>query len=406
MYESTPVVVGWNTSVSIGVSNGPNNPPTMHDDNYSGSATFSSWRSGGSVPDFRRKIAEIRDATSSFEGNKVKVKQTGFNFRVEWNTAPAGYHSIEAASGLFEMKGLPDRTIHSTTDADNQAKMRVLSAASKRRAAFQGGVFLAELRQTIRGIRQPLRSLREGLDAYHKRAKKLSRKGSRAGFQSALSGTWLEFQFGFLQNARDIENGLAALKLMSKDRSLYFKANGTSSSTSLVGKLYGAQTYNVSSGHLYQTRRTESVIVIYRGAYKAKLPYGWDLDSWGVNTQDFIPAVWEAIPYSFVVDYFTNIGKILEAYSGILCDIAWVAKTIRTEVSYHQYGTGFYVANPGIQASLVDTGSPGSIEIALTAVQRFSSSVNGLIPQFTLKVPDAGSLSWLNLAALIRLKTL
>lgn len=45
----------------------------------------------------------------------------------------------------------------------------------------------------------------------------------------------------------------------------------------------------------------------------------------GLTIQEFVPTVWELIPYSFVVDYFTNIGDVVNyAYSA---NLNWVYKS-------------------------------------------------------------------------------
>lgn len=40
------------------------------------------------------------------------------------------------------------------------------------------------------------------------------------------------------------------------------------------------------------------------------------LQDFGVSPADIFGAAWELIPYSFIVDYFVNIGDLLEAFKG------------------------------------------------------------------------------------------
>jgi hypothetical protein len=48
----------------------------------------------------------------------------------------------------------------------------------------------------------------------------------------------------------------------------------------------------------------------------------------------FLPTVWDLIPYSFVVDYFTNIGDYLSGLSLRFSDVSWGCKTVSTESGY------------------------------------------------------------------------
>jgi hypothetical protein len=51
----------------------------------------------------------------------------------------------------------------------------------------------------------------------------------------------------------------------------------------------------------------------------------------GVSWSDVIPAAYELVPYSFVVDYFTNLGDVLEALCFNRSSVAWVSQTDRWE---------------------------------------------------------------------------
>lgn len=382
------------------------NGEVISDVTTSNAAIFSEGRSGSSCSGYRQKIANGENATTAFDGHKAKLKQGKASFSIRW-AAPIGYRSLEAANGTHALVGtFSDPALLSITVADNVAKQKVLNDVMNRRTAFQGGIWLAEIDDTIRGIRHPLKALRDGLTAYHARSKKIAHKTGRAGLQSALTGSWLEFQFGMLQNVRDVESALENLKKMSNPRAMKFKASGKDEIKTFPAPQFTFPTPGMSSYIINKMKKTTTVTVTYRGAYKVKPPSGWDFESWGLSTQDFIPSIWEAIPYSFVVDYFSNIGRILQGYAYLRADIAWIAKTIRKEVFYNQYGVGLYVFPRSYPTTSVSLGSLGSTELTLSSVSRATSSVANLIQSLEFKVPGVGSLKWLNLAALVRLKTL
>jgi hypothetical protein len=43
----------------------------------------------------------------------------------------------------------------------------------------------------------------------------------------------------------------------------------------------------------------------------------------GFSWESFVPTVWELVPYSFILDYFTNIGDVLSAGLLVQSHLAW-----------------------------------------------------------------------------------
>lgn len=400
MYESRSLCFPWrNVYYTKNWGSGPRTG-----DN-SGVICRPAYRQGEKNPKFRQQIAALENATTPFEGLLVSVKSSPASYHMWWDYWN-GYSEEESRTSSHAVSGsLDDPSVVSTLDAENHARRKLIKEIMQRRSAFQGGKFLAEINDTIRGIKQPLRSLREGLTKFHSTAKKLKSKERGTSLQKALAGTWLEFNFGWKPLANDVESGLDNLKRVSQPRAMKFQVSGTSESRYDIGPIFIHQSSPCIAQIHDKMRKTHRVSCTYRGAYKVLPPSGWDTDSWAVSTEDFLPSVWEAIPYSFAIDYFSNIGTIIEAYSYIPGSISWVAKTLRREVIYHQYGVDIIVGGSFQPKSRVIS-SLGYTTLALKRVNRSTVSLNELIPQFTLRVPEAGSMSWLNLAALARLKTL
>lgn len=402
MYESQDRRFPYFTKYVFTVSGNP----TVNTGETSGFVSRPAYRSGTENPKFRQQIAEMRDATTPFEGLDVKVKSVPASWSAIWDYWKF-YRDYESFSGRHIVHGsLDDPSVVSTLEATNLARRKVITEVMRRRSSFQGGKFLAEINDTIRGIKQPLRALREGLTSFHSTAKKLKSKNRGAGLQSALAGTWLEYQFGWKPLASDVEAGLENLKRVSQPRAMKFQSSGVSEKGYEIGPIFSYNSVPLVSRVEDKMRKTHRVFCTFRGAYKVSPPSGWDSKSWALSTEDFLPSVWEAIPYSFAIDYFSNIGTIIEAYSYIPGEIAWVAQTLRREVEYRQYGTRVIANQGGFLAKSINVGSLGYTTLVLKRVNRSSVSLNELIPQLELKVPEAGSLRWLNLAALVRLKTL
>jgi hypothetical protein len=118
----------------------------------------------------------------------------------------------------------------------------------------------------------------------------------------------------------------------------------------------------------------------------------------GVDWRELVLTGWELIPYSFLVDYFTNIGEILEAHSLAVSNFHWKNVTIRrigTAVKSSRY-------KPKVLSeyqSYSDFGvSPCSISAQSKIVSR-APHMGPLIPTLEFSVPWTGK-RWLNMAAL------
>jgi hypothetical protein len=121
----------------------------------------------------------------------------------------------------------------------------------------------------------------------------------------------------------------------------------------------------------------------------------------GYDPASFLPTVWELIPYSFLIDYFTNIGEIIEGWSSLLTRLAWCNRTVRRSyvrtLSSHADLSSIQKFNPSVN-SVSFVPSEGVITKSHVLREKFEGT---RVPDFVLKVPGMGSLKWLNIAALI-----
>lgn len=50
----------------------------------------------------------------------------------------------------------------------------------------------------------------------------------------------------------------------------------------------------------------------------------------GFTPQDWLPAAWEVVPWSWLADYFFNVGEILQAAATSTAGVTWISKTVST----------------------------------------------------------------------------
>jgi hypothetical protein len=161
------------------------------------------------------------------------------------------------------------------------------------------------------------------------------------------------------------------------------------------------------------TVRTETKYTVhFYGAVKVEVsePTSSVIEEFGVGARDFIPAVWEAIPYSFLIDYFTNIGDIIEVVSFPRSDLAWISRTYRN----HSIRSTEQVAiadksDPAFPASnsnKVFAFQPPRVKWDRKYVSRTAYS-GSIVPSLRFEIPGSKNWKkWCNIAALARLRTL
>lgn len=59
----------------------------------------------------------------------------------------------------------------------------------------------------------------------------------------------------------------------------------------------------------------------------------------GFSLRDWVPTLWNCIPYSFVIDYFTNVGDVVEFYSTDLSSVVGISKSVKREQTQHMVWT-------------------------------------------------------------------
>jgi hypothetical protein len=158
--------------------------------------------------------------------------------------------------------------------------------------------------------------------------------------------------------------------------------------------------WRLPSTSAYQTE----ALVKYYGIYHSSGSGPNSPGSFGFSPREFVPTLWELIPYSFLVDYFTNVGDIIAAWSYRTLDMRWVTRTERTSVISSNVGGTPYMdqstsyADQGLYRNELISGSPGASVTRYTTVTRVPN-VGFPAPRLELTVPGLG-LKWVNIVAL------
>lgn len=123
----------------------------------------------------------------------------------------------------------------------------------------------------------------------------------------------------------------------------------------------------------------------------------------GFGPASWLPTAWELVPYSFVVDYFANVGNIITASTLARSNILFIVKIIRTEREAYINNIKTNLPGPGSLGGTswnpwADYWYPGASSNKHIDTSR--ANYNGsLVPSLEFSLPHS-STQWLNLAAL------
>lgn len=353
---------------------------------------------GGPVWDYKRRLSNGSDATTTFSGSQYVVKQS--------SKGRAVYHAENAFGwGHYELTGdlsypeLAQNVFIDSSVTDDKAKAKFVSAIRSAQTSLQGGVVLGEIGETLRAFRSPLKALRSGIDDYLTTLRK-GRRGTLDRKRKFLSETWLEYSYGWAPLLSDAKSAAKALAeyVHGKPEYQYVRGYAEDVITSADGQ------FGLGDGPLafyVGDRSTTKAIVIYRGVIRA--PVGnrslMTRRNLGLDLNNFVPTIWELIPYSFLVDYFSNAGDVLSAWSLWDVDFAWANKTIVT-ISQRERFTKDLIGKTNDPTVLEHSLTPCTSRTERRSVNR--GPIGSLVPSLRFEIPGVSSLKWLNLAALGR----
>lgn len=363
-------------------------------------------RQGGSVPNWKRLISSGNNATSNFIGDistvdykPLSCEGVGISGSTRYEGSFTGFpHGAGDAPYPGNM---------SSTLALNQALQRLVSQIRDTQRSFQGGAFLGELAETIHGIRNPVQGIRKLLDAYHGAVKERTRRIVNEKLRDrAVKDTWLEYQYHWSPLFHDAQDAYATLfrksRFFSKGEFLPVSGSGEDRSQNVQGPVPFSLAFN---SYWYTVTSISEVSVRYKGAVRGRPrnPYLSEISAWGINPMtEFLPTVWELIPYSFLVDYFSNVGQIIDSWSACQADIAWLCSTVRKSNSIISQSVGYGGFDVGTTSRDGKITSPGSVVVTRRLISRGTPAITDLVPTIQFKLPGS-STRWLNIAALQRL---
>jgi hypothetical protein len=371
---------------------------------------------GSKVPDYQGKIATHRDATSYYKvTGKLKVEKEGYFYayllRSREPLPPGG----ETYFSKSEVNILPSTAGYdgSSSKGYELCLGKFLSNAGEAIAPFKGPTFLGELKDTLNMLRNPASGLRDGFSAYLQRARSIAQgvtPGSPAAVIAlkAISDLWLEYVYGWKPLFNDLKSASDALSLWA-NKVQYVKVEASEMRRENPSYGYAnTSTWDIAFRddrifYLVNTKQWRDTTWRIKGEVRLPIqgPAASSFDTFRRYTafewQEFIPTLWELCPYSFVVDYFTNIGDILNSTWALTSEWSWLSASRQSKYFQESSQKLDQRSMKGRAGNFSWTEKSVNGKVSICDYERWRPTLR--LPSLVFQMPNEWQ--WLNLSALI-----
>lgn len=408
---------------------------------YTVAFTLQGTRDGTSQPLWQKVISSGGNASTPLSASmqliKVEPLSAWYN-----QTRYGKAWSHGSANGCIHATGVTGfPTSHpsygSALEKANAVAIRELYSKMRSvRSQFAGGIELGQLRMTVHQMVRPASALRKLVLTHNAKMQRLVKKlakedtvfmmplvhqpkgwiGPRRYLRTAekptllkaLAETHLEAVYGWSPLISDIRDAAVGVARLVKDLTHQrFRVYGVADQTNGTTSDY---TTNLNPWLLRAEINTKvKVTVVYYGAFSDSAMASMAgpalsrlQDMSGFGLRDFVPTVYDLIPWSFVVDYFANIGDVISAACTDTSVVSRLTKVVIVETNSHKvwrvdptYYNGVW--DPKVYKNTVG-GTAGVVDKIYRTVTRSQTGVPWLEPRVDIFGPSTSQ--WLNLAAL------
>lgn len=366
---------------------------------------------GTTNPHWRDQVRYGGNATTPASGTKYLVKEYEYlSWAIKWvddGSRLSGFdYSTQSGYGVppYSFPAIASTPADVVADTNNRAIRKFLDAADQARSSVEAGQDFAEWRETIHGLHRPMDSMRKLTVRTLMDLKKrlIGRRLKRLQFLKAVADSYLEWTFGWAPLAKDIEDAVVGLQTrLQRPQIVSIRASAKG-----IGRVTEVTGFTVQGPNY--ARRFQSQV---RGSYYRRLKGG--IRTGAVNgaigrkqvlqldAAHFASTVWDIIPYSFVADYFVNIGDIIEAMSFRIGNLSWGCDTtlIVNEAIFRDVS---FDANSIIRPHMNIISSRwagGNARLQTRTFTRNPITSQSLVPSFRFNLPIS-SKPWENLGFL------
>lgn len=381
-------------------------PPSYEEEGNHGFTVNERVYFGDSPFDWKTRILTGQDASSEMIGERLYFDQTPAKFSATGLKSTA-LGEVWSYNGYMptSVSGLIYPDVVPLEKAANQAATSVLSSYKQAVASFRGLDFAAEFLETVSLFTNPIKSLfghSVGLARRIGKVKGIAFTYPRK-YAAEISSAYLAFQFAIAPLADDLANAAVEVQTILENSA---KVRGISGHGEDEVQLVAPEVHDafgcggMASYERYVSKRSQ---VRYKGKIALNLnSIGDRMSGLGFSPPDIIPAIWEAVPFSFLVDYFTNVGDVLYRSSTASASpyLRYVTLGVRNTLKVEHSGIRENPLSSDISGGFykVNSASGGASSYHLVTLHRSSGAE---LPPVTLQFHLPAVKQVFNIAALI-----
>jgi hypothetical protein len=367
-----------------------NGSPAYHKVSWTNSIT------GVTNPKFKDQIKKGMDATTGMTAYLRTVRHIDGDLLIETNSGLYARRQGFIMTSADPPTGNYDSL--SSAEAIRDASAAFFRQARNAQRAVQGIVILGELAQTVRMLKGNTSSIMRLFIDWRNR---LSRRRPRSAKErlKRAADAWLEFQFGWRPLVSDAKSILSSY---SKPRVV---TRVISASGSKDWHLIDSDTTTITTGPMkYDEKfwKYSRACCYFKGGISIEVGAVGELQRWGFTPSDFVPSLYELLPWSFLFDYFTDLGATVEGLCFPKQSIRWSCRSVVKEYR-NRYFCGNARKDPTLSSGVKRSmNTPQETEWIRKEVVR--TKQNPDVPWPKVQVPGFGP-KWINLAALYAAKS-
>lgn len=326
-------------------------------------------KSGTRVDGWRKKIADGANASSAYSRSGTflvssepgKVEFTG-SVKVQTSVYPAAYSegyvpTRETMKGFASPMVVPSHLAVSSDKANAAALTETYNKVLAAQRQLNGSAVVAEFAETLYMFGHPFKAI---VDLSHRHFNRLTKERRRLkgtiprqkeDWADIVSSTYLEYAFGLaplINDAKGFAEALARWNFEGSEEILAPKkkavGRGSDKSSSSTTSLFGFDVPSRYLGFIEVKKKTTEAQAQYVVGLSATLQADFQsnerlIQLLGFSPSDWLPGLYEGVPWSWLLDYFTNAGDVLQAACTSTADVKWISKTLKTrteeETSYN-----------------------------------------------------------------------
>lgn len=382
---------------------------------------FSSVRNVNKMANWKTVIANGGNAATNYSVDtysKVDASNESFEMTYFYPGFPTQYTERFYGVARFVQ---PYHLDTENEDIDSRALTKLYAALRSSRSHTNSMISLGELKETLRLLTRPADAMRSHIFRWSRSLQKQRYSNQRRfkdphrqrlEWEKIVSGSVLELNFGLKPLLSDVKETAEAFARLSYPPPVRDRFVGTAKGEASIAKTQLEELrsgggnlilLNVETKHVTVTRYTYFAGTVLEQRYRSGVERL--VNVLGFTPENILPTLYNLTPWSFLVDYFTALGDVVEAISTDVSNVFRVHASILQKTSLSLKSTRTTDANlstfisPAVLAKPT-SGGFGHFSACRTTMSR---TVLGSIPypHMVLRVPPLGSSKWYNMAALV-----